>query len=354
MTLSSSRCLYCGETKPLSEFNKGHVMPQAFGRFEDNLVLHGEECIACNDLFGKTLELALARDSKEGLDRFAHGLVKPRKDGRRFGGGRIKFTNQGRFEGASLEIDPDAPSNELRLRPVREIGFGQDWEGPFRWFKLEDVPPVEELRKLGLVVATAGSMSAEDVETFLKARGLRVSERRCFGDPRDADGKISTTMRGQIDQVLMRSVAKIAFSYLAHEYPGIPHMPEFDEIRRYVRLGQAPMSFEPITISTDAILGGLPPDTQLLAHVVTVRWDPRTRRIVAQVTLLGWLQYQVTLSAAPFVIEPRFIDSGHAFNPFVRQIAKLTRNRRLSVPFWTMTKEEFSRWKAGGMPPRAA
>lgn len=252
-----------------------------------------------------------------------------------------------------MEIDPDAPSNELRLRPVREIGFGKDWEGPFTWFKPEDVPPVEELRKLGLVIATAGSMSAQEVEAFLAERGLQVGERRCFGDPRDPDGKISTTIRGRIDHVLKRAVAKIAFSYLAHEYPGIPLMPEFDEIRRYVRLGHVPMSFDPVAISTKSILGGLPPGTQLLAHIVTVRWDPRPQHIIAQVTLLGWVQYQVTLSVAPFVIRPRFIDSGHAFNPFVRQIAKLTRNRRLSMPLWTMTKEEFARWRADGTPPQA-
>jgi hypothetical protein len=354
MTHPSSKCVYCGETKPLSEFNRGHVIPQAFGRFEDNLVLHEAECLACNDLFGKSLELALARDSKEGLERFEHGLVKARKDGRRLAGNRITFTQQGLFEGASLEIDPEAPSDELRLRPVREIGFGQDWDGPFSWFKPEDVPPIEELRKHGLVVAAAGSMSAEEVAALLAERGVQVSERRCFGDPRDADGKISTTMRGRIDHVLKRAIAKIAFSYLAHEYPGISRMPEFDDIRRYVRLGHVPMSFDTVTISTDSILGGLPPDTQLLAHVVTVRWDARLRHVIAQVTLLGWVQYQVTLSAAPFRIEPRCIESGHAFNPFVRQIAKLTRNRRLSIPFWTMTKDEFARWRADGMRPKAA
>ncbi len=218
MSQPTSKCCYCGETKPLKEFNRGHVIPQAFGKFENNLVLHDIECEDCNKFSGNKLELVLARDSKEGLDRFEHGLVEPRKDGRRLGK-RFSFTIQGRFEGASLEIDPDAPSNELRLRPVREIGFGPNWDGPFKWYRPEDVPPVEELRAQGLFVSVAGSMAPEEVDAFLK-RGMLVEERRTLGDPRDSDGKLSMTMHGRIDQTLMRAFAKIAFSYFAHEFRG--------------------------------------------------------------------------------------------------------------------------------------
>ena len=76
MPQTEATCHYCEQTKPLSEFNRGHVMPQAFGKYEENLVLHGVECEECNDYFGRTVELALARDSKEGLDRFEHGIAR--------------------------------------------------------------------------------------------------------------------------------------------------------------------------------------------------------------------------------------------------------------------------------------
>jgi len=34
------RCIWCLETKPESAFNREHVIPEAFGKFENNLVLN--------------------------------------------------------------------------------------------------------------------------------------------------------------------------------------------------------------------------------------------------------------------------------------------------------------------------
>ncbi len=130
-------------------------------------------------------------------------------------------------------------------------------------------------------------------------------------------------------------------------------MPEFNEIRQYIRHGTEP-HFEPVTISTKSIVGGLPEETQLVAHVVTVRWDARSHRVLAQVSLFGWLQYRVTLSTGRFIIPPVFIDSGHAFNPYAKQTARLTRNRTLAAPFWLMTKSEFAEWKAANTSPTVA
>src|SRR4051812_37658358 len=71
----TAKCLYCDETKPLAAFNREHVLPEAFGKYEDNLVLHHRVCADCNTHLGRELDLPLARDSKEGLDRFEHNLV---------------------------------------------------------------------------------------------------------------------------------------------------------------------------------------------------------------------------------------------------------------------------------------
>jgi hypothetical protein len=66
-------CIYCLEKQPDDQFNREHVIPEAFGKFEGNLVL---ECVceACNTYFANTIDLKLARDSIEGIDRFWSGM----------------------------------------------------------------------------------------------------------------------------------------------------------------------------------------------------------------------------------------------------------------------------------------
>jgi hypothetical protein len=65
-------CIYCLQKKPDGEFNAEHVVPQSFGRFEDNLVL---DCVCkeCNDYFGGTLDLKLGRRAALGAARPTNG-----------------------------------------------------------------------------------------------------------------------------------------------------------------------------------------------------------------------------------------------------------------------------------------
>jgi hypothetical protein len=70
------RCIYCLEEKPDDKFNREHVIPEGFGRFENNLVLTCV-CRGCNDFFSKELDLKLGRDAVEGIDRFRFGVKKP-------------------------------------------------------------------------------------------------------------------------------------------------------------------------------------------------------------------------------------------------------------------------------------
>lgn len=227
------------------------------------------------------------------------------------------------------------------MKPARQIGFARNWEGPFVWFRLHEVPPIDELRSQELFFCVTGGLSSDEASDFIKGLGIEVTETICVADPRDPDGMLDTTMEGRIDLTIRRAIAKIAYSYLAHEYRRISAMDQFREIRRYVRFGEV-TAVDPVTISTKHIIGGLPASTQIVAHVITVRWDPKALRVMAQVTLFGWVQYQVVLSVSKFFVPPVCIDSGHAFNPYGKQIMKLTRNRQLATQFPMMTKDEFA------------
>src|ERR1700733_12300571 len=72
------KCIYCLQGKPPEEFNKEHVLGQAWGNFKRSSALPATTldcvCASCNDAFGRTFELLTARGSFEGLTRYSDGL----------------------------------------------------------------------------------------------------------------------------------------------------------------------------------------------------------------------------------------------------------------------------------------
>lgn len=339
--LETARCIYCRETKPLTDFNRGHVLPRSFGTFNRNLVLHGRECEACNSVFGNTLERLLARDSKEGVDRIEFGCVDQSKEGRRFGS-RVSFSLRGGpVDGAPMEIDPSSPG-ELRLRPKRAVGFGPASDGPWTWYSVDSLPTVEELATKGLCVAISGGLSQAEFESVAAKMGMARGLPFQIVQPEDPDGMVDTTSLGVIDRDIKRAVAKIAFQYLAFEYPAFAYMSEFDDIRSFICTGRT-AGHDPVNLSQRPLIGNLPQNAQLIAHAITVSWDARAKRVLGQVTLFGWMRYEVTLSAAPFVITPTCINSGRLFDPFQREIFRLTSRSELAMPVTLRKLERASR-----------
>src|SRR4030066_177798 len=61
-------CIYCKESKLKEKelWNREHVIPEAFGKFKNNFVLHYTVCKECNQKFGDEIDLILSRESYEG------------------------------------------------------------------------------------------------------------------------------------------------------------------------------------------------------------------------------------------------------------------------------------------------
>lgn len=337
--MRKSHCIYCHAPKTPDEFNREHVLPVAFGTYAGNLVLHGRVCALCNDYFSKQLDAPLARDSKEGIERFQQGLVREKKR-RRFGRRVALRQRGGLFDGSLLELDLDSTGTELAPRPSRQLGFGSSEEGPFDWYRVDDLPDVETLRAKGFCYVVTGGLSAEEAAELFQKLGLAMAdERAVLPDPRDASGMLDTTMQGRIDTTIYRAVAKIAFNYLAYVYPSLASMDQLREAREFIRF-DVPMDPTPVAISATPILGDTPAGTRILAHVLTVAWSRTRHRIVAQVSLFGWLRYEVSLTRERFIFPPTFVASGHAFNPFAGQIAALTRDRLKAVVMPLLRREE--------------
>jgi len=114
--------------------------------------------------------------------------------------------------------------------------------------------------------------------------------------------------------VIMRAVAKIAFNYIAyfegHEF--VLHH-DFNRIRDYILNGQEP-DYPLVRIEQKAILGDEPENgLRRTGHILTTDWAKDRVSIAAQVSLMNWLKYSVSL-ARNFTGEYRPIKRGHFFN----------------------------------------
>lgn len=79
MTTSVSllTCIYCLQAQTADHFDREHVVPQAFGTFEHNLVLTRTVCKKCNQYFGDTLDRILSKGSPPGVVRYITGMRPP-------------------------------------------------------------------------------------------------------------------------------------------------------------------------------------------------------------------------------------------------------------------------------------
>ena len=130
------RCIYCTVEKDADGFNRDHVIPEAFGLFEGNFVLTCV-CVTCNQFFGDTLELKLARDSLEGHDRVRVGL-KDATDFRSLGKRSttyVEFDGDSAVAGARGYLLSPKEGPELATTVMPRVGFRRVLSAPSSGFR---------------------------------------------------------------------------------------------------------------------------------------------------------------------------------------------------------------------------
>jgi len=299
------RCIYCLETKSEELFNREHVIPEGFGTFEGNLVL---ECVCkeCNDLFGRTLDLKLGRDAIEGIDRFRHGLKTP-AEYKSLGKRSTSYHEvmEGPLKGLRCFGTPNDRGDFDMTGYLPQIGLAQTDDGPFEYHLFDEVPTKEELTARGFVSPVSFQVFGATVE-----EGMDQLEKKGF--PRGESGGQTSPFKGRarVDFVFtishpeFRAISKIAFNYLAaRSTAGIACMPQFNEIRRYVRFGVLPPRplvriFPPVHVA-DPVTG-----QAVRAHYLAV--ERRGDKVAAQVSLFSRHRYVVLLSQTPFLLDVSF------------------------------------------------
>lgn len=331
----STTCAYCREGANLVTFDgREHVIPQAFGHFRDSLIARGV-CDQCNTYFGRELDLVLARGSYEGVLRFTVG-GKPATEYKHVGKAtKVRTTTStGPWAGLHLDRRPGDDGLDLQLTPPKQIGLSARADEEPEYHRVEGTPTLDQWKRAHpgateVYIKTVGFDSPEETREALERLGYQVTGD--FEPNYDVVTDGTTVLAHdvyKIDDVIQRAVAKIAFNYLIATSPAVARMPEFDQVRSFIRCGDAP-SFKPVATLDQPILCDEPRDGRRLGHIVLCELESATNTVVARVSLYNLLQYFVRLSATGFAtgFMPATIASGHFFDTANKVATPLTHNR---------------------------
>ena len=316
-------CIYCLEKKPDEAFNAEHVIPQAFGKFEDNLVL---DCVCqdCNDYFGGTLDLKFARDSIEGLDRFWSGM-RPVAEFKSLG---ARSTTRVRFEPGSIYGDEGYPAAnvegaDLRVMAFPQLGFEQP-PGGIRWFRREAVPEKARMVDFDIdpkkeIFIHVREMAADDARQLLRSKGYDKLADFTVYDPPAAE-TIETVMVGLIGDPEKRAATRIAMSYLAAVAgSALLRTASFDEVRRFARYG---LGSSRVHVSENPLAIARPDGSPARGHYLVAVTQP-SGMVVAQVSLFLRIRYVVHLMSVPLATATPKIARAHFFDIDTRKAASL-------------------------------
>lgn len=317
------RCIYCLEAKEEPKFDTEHVIPRAFGSFDSDTLVIDCVCKDCNGFLGRTIDEKLGRDTIEGIDRVRVGLKKAadfKTLGRR-STTHVEFDKGGPMKGARGHHVPDPSGEGLAVSPLPQVGFGRSSDGPFEWFPLHELPSKDDLIASGYERGTEVFMQTwgapvDECLAALKAKGFSGAkiESQVLPPP----GRTRVEVVSRISHPEFRAASKIALNYLAAmQGASFVLLPQFNEIRRYVREG--------VLVRDHLVEPAL--DTWLVQHKGTgnvavghyVAVVTRNQRIEADVSLLGRIRYRVLLADGGFVM-PVTIRSAHFFDVEGRQI----------------------------------
>jgi HNH endonuclease len=324
-----TKCIYCQQERSQEFYKKAeHVLPQSFGKFKQNMTLHNVVCDFCNQYFGNKLEIYLGRDTFEGQLRFQHGVKKAGKFKSMGRESRIVVkSKEGEFAGCYMQRHFSAEKGGIVIKPLPQVGFMLGPEGKYEYFLLDQIPTKAELELKGYQEKHPRPMVGLEVDPDELTR--RLAEKgisfRYQGPyvPKERLETLGCDFEGTIDHVIFRSVAKIAFNYLAHwEGAAFVQHRAFDRARRYVRWQHAP-GYKLLHIDERAVLADEPIEgMRRLGHLITVDWAQDGISVLAQVSLFNWMTYQVLL-APDFTGPPPELTRGHLFHVSNGEILRL-------------------------------
>jgi hypothetical protein len=298
------RCIYCKQDLPGTSFAKvEHIIPQSFGLFQGNLVLHDKVCDPCNQALGDELDIRLARDTLQGFERFQTGVKGPSEYRHLGARSKISFkVREGLFEGSFAYIEYSTELKALALRPIDQVGLKRKSEEKYDFFRLEGFPKLGDLdlskydlkSPKGIIIL---SEKLDEARRLLESVGIPFNAGQPFSKAREMQNNPLLEITTTVDDVVRRGMAKIAFDYLANWNTVDSLLVEaFDPIRTYIRYGTAP-ELSMVQFVDKPVLHDEPKHgKQRVGHIVTVEWNAFHDAIISNVSLFNDLTYNIILA----------------------------------------------------------
>ena len=300
--INNHRCIYCLKDKDKPK-RVEHVIPQSFGVFKNNFVLTSAVCDYCNQFFGDALEISLARDTIEGMQRYDFQIKKPgefKSLGKR--SRLIIKVAEGFFRGSYAYRYYSEQEKRILLKPLPQVGFLKANGSGYEYFLLKDIPPVKSLPvgsynlgdPKGIVILGCGSSIADNV---LSKQGYTFRSGGEFDCPDKEATSWLSDVEGTIDQTIMRAVAKIALNYLTYwNGPEFVLHESFNAIREFILTGKRDGDLLVRAIDKAILADEINSSRRRLGHIITVNWAGDKISILAQVSLLNRITYQIILA----------------------------------------------------------
>lgn len=303
----SRTCIYCGELKTFvrgkgGDFNKEHVVPEAFAKVKDSLTLVGSVCEQCNKYFGEKLDPILARGTVEAVHRFIE-KQKPANRVDELDTSRVKLELDSEVDSIpkSLILAFSCENDEIKQGPVNQICFKNMLTEDWKCFSESEFDKLNESDHPDLVFDKFKIFGpTSKIDAFCEKLKLRWPKLKKEAEiPQVNLESMASVLYGNIE---LRAVAKIAFNYfcrVTEEHPSLARSSNFDECRNFIRNGKK-ASFHVVRNREKPILAL---DTQDLrqtkGHLVTVETIAQSdgrRKIVSLVSLFNYVTWEVTLS----------------------------------------------------------
>jgi hypothetical protein len=338
--MSSGTCIYC--KRQGIPFHREHVMPQAFGTFEQNqFFLYDSVCLECNGFFGRTLERLFSRDSPEALLRL-HYRVKPASKARDilYQKTTLRVAEPGKWRGAQFKFVPSEDGTQVFPEPEPQVGLRKKPAVDWTWFTEDHLSDPNVL--LPYKGQTPGEVDllivgSPDEKEKLLARlaelGVKLNDRHEFAEPVTSGSTILAEIDSRLDVNIFRAVAKIAFNYVACVCgPDFALQPDFNEIREYIRDAKQPAWRGPVVrpVSDPILFADSREWRQTNGHLITFDWN--LGGLLAQVSLFNSTTYRVLLCPLYSGLTIDGIPNGHHFDIESRTISPLLSVSRALIP----------------------
>lgn len=293
-------CIYCLRQLPVDQFDREHVLSQAFGSYEQAPVLHRCVCKECNRYFGNTLELGFARGAFEGLLRYRLGVKTPDLGPIDLRYVEFAIPPGSDWSGVRLRLVQDESGPKLKILP--QAAFLDPLAGEWTHFTSNEMRPGflsdrPDLKKAPLRIYAGSYEENETVIAKLRLEGIDFRKEGDLKLPEslvnalDIEVEVSFT----VNQGIRRCIAKYAFNYMTSICgTAFALGSDFNLVRRFIRFDEIPpyplvaTSFSPILYDDS------PLRRQTNGHLLTVEWAGED--LVAQVSLFNYLTYSVLLS----------------------------------------------------------